>query len=85
MKTAEVIDWTRPAAMASAVYELYLTTGRCGGFEFSLPASIRVMQIRGWTFIATGLVLHQTGRIELSDYSVHELYRDRVRRVCNKF
>lgn len=70
---------------SDAICEIYLAAANGKVVQFSLPANIRLIKLRGRAYIVNGLSIHANGKFELKDYIVHRLQAHGVRPICNKF
>lgn len=56
-----------------ATCEMRLSMNGKANIEFSLPASVRVMEIERRLYIVTGVTIHGDGKISQRHFAVHEL------------
>ncbi len=70
---------------SDAICEMTLLKNEQENFEFSLPATIRFMEIDKKIYIANGLVINNKNEIEIGNYTVHQLFPQKLKLICNKF
>ncbi len=68
-----------------AVCEMMLLMNEQENFEFSLPATIRFMEIEKKIYIANGLTIDIKNNIRITNYTVHQLFPQKIKLICNKF
>jgi len=70
---------------AGSLCEVELHSGKKPAFTFTLPTTMRVLDIAGSIYIVNGIYINIDKKVTAKDYSVHELHPQSLRLVCNKF
>lgn len=70
---------------SDSVCDMSLLMSGGGRFDFSLPTSIRVINIDGMVIIITGLIVSGGGVVSSDGYEAHRLLPDSIKLICKKF
>lgn len=70
---------------SDAICEMTLTTALGGDFQFSLPATIRVIMLDRQIYIINGVIISPGKKVEARQYTVHKLLPNVLLLACSKF
>lgn len=70
---------------SDAICEMTLFMNGQKNFDFSLPASIRFIEMDKQIYIVNGVTVDTHNRVEANNYSVHQLLARKLKLICNKY
>jgi hypothetical protein len=69
---------------SDAICEMTLFENERESFNFSLPATIRVLEVDKKIYVVNGVIIHKNNQITFNNYTVHQLFHHEIKIICSK-